>query len=169
MTSGNNQPLVSVIITAYNSAALITDTLQSVYGQTYDNIEVIVADDGSTDNTKALIEEKFPRTKYYWKPNGGQPSARNLGISYASGELIAFVDSDDLWAPEKIARQVDEFLKAPDLMWCYSDCLDFEGAPSNVTGRFSSMSQPHDGEILEPLFIHNFIPSPTIMLRRSVV
>jgi glycosyltransferase involved in cell wall biosynthesis len=169
MNSGSTKPRVSVIITAYNSASLISETLQSVYRQTYQNIEVIVADDGSTDNTKALIEEKFPETKYYWKPNGGQPSARNLGISHATGELIAFVDSDDVWEPEKISRQVDEFRKAPDLMWCYCDCLEFEGAPSNVTGRFSSMSQPHDGEILETLFIHNFITSPTIMLRRSVI
>ena len=161
-------PLVSVVVTAYNSAQYICDTLNSVYAQTYKNFEVIVADDGSTDQTRHLVTERFPKVRYVYKPNGGQPTARNLGINNANGALIAFVDSDDLWLPTKLEKQVSVFQDNNSAMWCYCDCQNIEESPEIPGNRFSQDSKPYSGEVLEHLFLHNFIPSPTIIIRREV-
>lgn len=168
MEEAERQPLVSVVITAYNAERYIGETLESVFAQTYRTFEVIVADDGSTDGTRELVQTRFPKVRYFWKPNGGQASARNLGITNAEGDLLAFVDSDDLWLPEKLTQQVRLFIEDPTLAWSYTDCYSFVGRPDNITYRFSRIAKPHVGNILPQLFLNNFIPSPTVMIRRTV-
>src|SRR3954453_10527365 len=99
--------LVSVIIPAYNAGATVERTISSVLNQTYSSIEVLVVDDGSTDNTAVLVQrmaDADPRIKLLQKPNGGVALARNFGIAHAAGEFIAPLDADDLWHPEKIAK-----------------------------------------------------------------
>lgn len=99
-------PKVSVVIPTYNRADYIVQSINSVLNQTFTDFEIIVVDDGSTDNTEILIREQFKdKVIYLSKPNGGQGSARNLGVSAAKGEYIAFLDSDDLWLPEKLEIQ----------------------------------------------------------------
>ncbi len=102
------QPLVSVIMPAYNAEKFIAESIQSVFAQTYRNWELIVVDDGSTDKTAeiALLRAKDGRLNYFFQPNGRLGKARNTGIQNASGSLIAFLDSDDLWLPEKLERQI---------------------------------------------------------------
>ena len=105
-------PRVSVIIPTYNRAHLVGRAIQSVLDQTYDDFEVIVVDDGSTDNTMEVVSGfRDERIKYIQHPvNKGTPAAaRNTGIRAARGELIGFVDSDDEWLPEKLQKQVDKF------------------------------------------------------------
>ena len=100
---------VSVIIPAYNAAATVERTIASVLNQSYTNLEVLVVDDGSTDETAALVQQMVDvagRIRLLQKPNGGLVSARNHGIAHATGEFIAPVDADDLWHPQKIAKQV---------------------------------------------------------------
>ena len=108
------EPIVSVIIPTYNRYNFIKEALNSVFSQTYKKLEVIVVDDGSTDETEKITGE-FPEIIYLsHKKNMGVAAARNTGIKASSGEFITFLDSDDLWLPEKIEKQVDFFKKNPD-------------------------------------------------------
>ena len=99
-------PLVSVIVPTYNRAALLCEAVNSVLQQTYQNIEIIVIDDGSTDNTTEVMAAYGDRVRYTRRPNAGVNAARNLGLKQARGEFVALLDSDDLWAPFKIELQV---------------------------------------------------------------
>jgi glycosyltransferase involved in cell wall biosynthesis len=103
------EPLVSVVVPAYNAASTIGETLLSVLSQTYRNLEVLVVDDGSTDETAAVVQSftgRDQRVRLIQKPNGGVASARNAGIAASNGEFVAFIDADDLWHPTKIRKQV---------------------------------------------------------------
>ena len=102
-------PKVSVIIPVYNCDRYITQTVESVLSQTYTNYEIIVVDDGSTDNTRQVLEPYFARIQYIYQPNKGVAAARNQGIELAKGELIAFLDHDDVFLPDKLAEQVSHF------------------------------------------------------------
>ncbi|MDQ7779247.1 MAG: glycosyltransferase family A protein [Planctomycetota bacterium] len=104
------EPLVSVIIPTYNRASFLVEAIGSVLAQTYSNLEVIVVDDGSSDGTMAAVEAIASRTarpvRYCWQHNQGASAARNMGLSMASGTFTAFCDSDDLWLPQKVEKQV---------------------------------------------------------------
>ena len=102
-------PLVSVIVPTFNRAHLIGRTLRSVLAQSYPALEVIVVDDGSTDDTRATIARDYAddaRVRYVYKQNGGPASARNIGFAQSRGEYVALLDSDDTWFPWKLALQV---------------------------------------------------------------
>ena len=99
-------PLVSVIIPTYNRAALLCQTIDNVFQQTYRNFELIVVDDGSTDETQSRLRQYGDRIRVITQANAGAAVARNRGIAVAHGEIIAFQDSDDLWQPTKLERQV---------------------------------------------------------------
>jgi len=109
-----DHPLVSVIIPVYNGARYLRAALESVFAQTYRPFEVIVIDDGSIDDSGA-IAQSFPDVIYLHQENQGVATARNHGIETAQGEFIAFLDQDDLWAPEKLQLQIDYFLNHPDV------------------------------------------------------
>ena len=100
-------PLVSIIIPTYNRAEYLKRALKSVFSQTFKDFEVLVMDDGSTDNTLEIVESfKEERIKYEWAENFGGPAApRNRGLRFARGEYIAFLDSDDEWITDKIEKQ----------------------------------------------------------------
>ena len=108
-----NTPKISVIIPTYNRANLIKNTIKGVINQTYTDWELLIVDDGSTDNTKEIVKElmsKDIRIKYFYQENCGCPSGpRNLGINKAIGEYIAFLDSDDEWLPTKLEKQLSIF------------------------------------------------------------
>ena len=120
-----NKPLISVIIPTYNRGRLILESVNSVLNQTYKNIELIVVDDCSTDDTKKIIESiKDFRIKYVkLEKKSGACVARNRGIEKSTGEFIAFNDSDDLWIPEKICSQLDFLNKNnADIALCKMEC-----------------------------------------------
>ncbi len=98
--------LVSIIITAYNYARFLPEALRSCLAQTYQPVEIIVVDDGSTDNTREVVAG-FPEVKYIYQPNQGVTSALNVGLSHAQGEFIQFLDADDTLSPTKIQRCVE--------------------------------------------------------------
>jgi glycosyltransferase involved in cell wall biosynthesis len=123
------QPLVSVVVPAYNAERFLRACLESVAAQTYLNYEVIVVDDGSTDSTPEIVAA-FPAFRYVCRENGGVSAARNTGVAASTGELLAFIDSDDLWLPERLATQV-AFLQAHpevDLVFCHQLLALEEGA-----------------------------------------
>lgn len=87
---GSSRPLGTVITPAFNAEKFIAETLDSVLAQTYDNFEIVVADDGSTDRTPEIVKARYPRARYFRQPNGRQPAARNLRLRHARGDMIAF-------------------------------------------------------------------------------
>ncbi len=110
----NTTPLVSVIVTFYNQGPYVLPALESVMGQTYPNFEVIVVDDGSTDDTLARCASVGDRITYVRQANKGAAAARNAGMRRARGSLLAFLDGDDLWEPEKLAVQVAAASRYPE-------------------------------------------------------
>ena len=105
-------PLVSVVVAAYDCERYIAATLDSALAQDHEPVEVIVVDDGSTDSTAEIVERYDVRLVA--RPNGGQGAAKNTGIAASRGDLIAFLDHDDLWAPQKISTQVEALAAAPE-------------------------------------------------------
>lgn len=116
MTDKNTSPKVSIIIPTYNRAAFIIETIESIRDQTWQNWELIIVDDGSEDNTEELIAQLDDERIHFYKTGrtgiGGK--IKNIGLEKASGELIAFIDSDDLWAPTKLEKQVAALQKYPE-------------------------------------------------------
>ena len=138
--------LVSIIIPTYNTEKFIRTTLQSVKDQTYQNWEMVLVDDASTDRTVSIIEEfakDDDRIKLFkLEKNSGNGFARNIALEKATGKYIAYLDADDLWFPEKLEKQI-QFLKTNNLHFTFSfyDCIDEDGnnlnrrveAPLNLT------------------------------------
>lgn len=127
----NKTPLVSIIMPTYNSAKYIGDSIQSVFDQTYKNIELIIIDDCSTDNTEEIVENKNKNDyiKYYkLEKNSGAAFSRNLGVEKAKGSFIAFIDSDDLWKENKLEKQINYMIKNKIYFSCtYYDKIDENG------------------------------------------
>ncbi|QYO63390.1 glycosyltransferase family 2 protein [Leptolyngbya sp. 7M] len=108
-------PQVSLIIPAYNGERFITKALDSILHQTYSDYEIIVVNDGSTDQTAAVLQPYRERIRYIEQANRGVAAARNRGMALAQGELIAFLDQDDVLLPDKLAVQVECFAQQPEI------------------------------------------------------
>lgn len=126
---GNYNPLVSVIITTFNVESYIEETIKSVINQTYTKFEIIVVDDSSNDKTLEMVERiarSEERIKYYKIEHAGRPSIpRNFGISKAAGELIAFLDGDDVWSKDKLIEQVTFIENHPEYILVYSMSITY--------------------------------------------
>ena len=116
MKANRRKPLVSVIIPAYNRGWILTEAIDSVLAQDFEDYELIVVDDGSTDNTRAILDTYGQDIIVLRQVNKGVSAARNLGIAEAEGQLVAFLDSDDLWLTRKLSRQVEFFKSNPDAL-----------------------------------------------------
>ena len=140
--------LVSVVIPAHNAAATLQHTLLSVRAQTYGNLEIIVVDDGSTDATQAIASDNRRRDRritVLQQPNGGVASARNRGIASCTGEYIAFVDADDLWAPQKIEKQMALVARSANpraANYTHFAMVDAAGWTTNSPVQSASYSDP---------------------------
>jgi hypothetical protein len=115
--------MVSVIIPCYNQGRYLRETLDSVLSQTYKRLEVLVIDDGSTDNTAEIAKAHGDAVRYFWLNDLGPSAARNLGLSNARGQYIQFLDGDDLLLPEKVERQIASFDNSPELQVSYCDFM----------------------------------------------
>ena len=162
-------PLVSVIIPAYNAEVFIGATLLSAAQQTYEPLEIIVVDDGSTDRTAEIVREfmaRDPRVKLIQQPNAGVAAARNRGLREAQGSLIAPLDADDLWKPTKIERQVACFLAADDnlsLVYTWSHNIDEEGGIM----RWKRNRPKVEGRVFHHLIEANLIGNGSTPLMRK--
>ncbi len=114
MVRTSSKPLVSVIIPTYNRGWILTEAIDSVLAQDYKDFELIVVDDGSTDNTREILDSYGRDIIVLRQANQGVSAARNRGLAEARGRLVAFLDSDDIWLPRKLLRQVDFFNSTPD-------------------------------------------------------
>lgn len=129
------KPLVSVIIPTFNSEKYISDTIISVQNQTYQNWEMLLVDDGSTDETQIIITTFLTDKRIQFYPletNSGTGVARNFGVSKAAGKYISFLDADDLWKPEKLQKQIN-FMQTQNVPFTFSfyDCIDEQGNSLN--------------------------------------
>jgi glycosyltransferase involved in cell wall biosynthesis len=118
-------PLVSCIVPVFNGEGYLREALDSILAQTYRPMEIIVADDGSTDGTVALVADYGGQVRYLFQPNAGTAAACNLGLTAAQGDFVAFLAADDLWHPEKLSRQISRFQARPDLDLCVTHVQNF--------------------------------------------
>jgi len=162
-------PLISVIIPAYNAEAFISQTLDSVLGQTYHNIEVLVVDDGSQDQTAAIIQgfvHRDSRVTLFQQSNQGVAAARNLAIQKSKGAYIAPIDADDIWYPQKLEKQVQCLATADasvGLVYAWSAYINEKGIRTG--GRQDSK---REGNIYPPLVYGNLVGNASACLIRRV-
>ena len=131
-----NSQLVSVIIPVYNKAHCIEKTIYSVLNQSFSNFEIIVVDDGSSDNSRYVIEKIVSldsRCKYFYKDNGGVSSARNYGLSKAIGDFVSFLDADDIYMPHFL-KEMTARCKDMDFVFC-GHFISYEGSSNKVKSR----------------------------------
>lgn len=159
-------PQVSVIIPACNGQAHIADAISSVLQQSYSDFELLVVDDGSTDDTAAIVRSFGPAVHYRHKKNGGPGSARNAGIAHATGEFIAFLDQDDLWLPNRLAEQVPILQQDAQLGLVFSDAV-FETTMAQKEQNSFSIDKPYRGHVFQELFCNNFIRNVTVLVRKT--
>ena len=155
---------VSVVIPAHNAAAHLPEALESVFAQGLDHPEVVVVDDGSSDGT-ADVARRFGRgVRVLRQERAGSGQARNAGLAATSGELVAFLDADDVWLPGKSARQLPLLASDPSLGLVFSDMISF-GAEE---GRSYFRERGFTGRCtLSSIFLHDMISTPTVILRRA--
>ncbi|MCR5674549.1 MAG: glycosyltransferase [Lachnospiraceae bacterium] len=163
---------ISVIIPTYNRAGQIAASINSVLAQTYRDFEIVIVDDGSSDDTEARVTAlSDDRIRYHRLPkNGGASNARNQGVKLASCDLIAFHDSDDLWHPDKLEKQMAYWEKHPEdvLVYC---ALEYRDPDSGEMVSFPFSDIPRDslhGDIYRTLLTRNTMDTPTILMRKDI-
>jgi len=157
---------VSVIIPCYNAGRFLPEALKSVYAQTYREWEILLVDDGSTDDTPAVASAQGDRIRYFRQENRGAAAARNLGIARARGEFIAFLDADDVWLPSKLETQLRLFSRRPEPGLVYSDCYSINGN-GVVTGFYLKRRLSSRRDPAAEIFIRDYMPNSTVVVRRS--
>ncbi|MFA5309348.1 MAG: glycosyltransferase [Dehalococcoidales bacterium] len=174
----NSIPRVSIIMPTYNRAGFLKEAIESVLNQTCGDYTLIIVDDGSTDNTREVVESfNDPRIRYIYKENGGVSSARNAGIKASDGEYVAFLDSDDIWLPENLEVKIKMLDAHPEAGLICSDSLVFEDSTGAVLGttwgnkKFKYSANPTQASrqpLKELLFRSCFIQPPATIVRRRV-
>ena len=159
-----SQPLVSVIIPAYNRADLIGETIDSVLSQDYPHVEVVVLDDGSTDNTVEVLQSYGSRISWSSHPNMGETRTVNRGFSLAKGEIFTVLSSDDLFLPGVISRAVEALGNSPDTVVSYCDYLIIDGS-----GGVLQFWRALDFDLVKVLRDCECPPGPGAFFRREVV
>lgn len=186
--------LVSVIIPAYKCEEVISSALESVLGQTYRNVEVIVVDDGSPDNLEGAVERYRDRIRYISQENGGVSKARNTGVRASLGKFVAFLDADDAWDREKLALQVEILSRHPEIGMLFSAFHFMRGGnvlkdrnyrsgfnffreyrydirdifPNRSTLEKNGVRvEYHWGDIYDRLFLGNFILPSSVIARKE--
>jgi len=160
--------LVSIIIPAFNAEQFIEETINSALNQTYSNIEIIVIDDGSTDNTRAKIVP-YKNIKYIYQENCGISQARNRGIENAGGEYVAFLDADDLWVPNKTEIQMNFLFANPEYAAVSSDWQDFENDKIISESYLSSHFIDPNKSFYENLLRVNVALTSTVIVRKEAI
>ncbi len=164
----------SVILPTYNRAGILKNAIDSVLAQTYRNFELIIVDDGSTDQTADVVRHiEDPRIRYvYTQINRGAAAARNYGIAQASKEAayIAFEDSDDLWHPDKLEKQLLEMEKHPEAGFCYHKiAYDMGGGYQAILPDERLPLEKKQGEIYVQLLYDNLVDCPSMLVRRELL
>lgn len=161
---------VSVIIPAYNSAATIERAISSVLFQTYTPLEIIVVDDGSSDNTVAIVKQSFPSVNLLMQKNAGAARARNQGVGAAAGDLVAFLDADDVWHPQKIEKQLEVFSRAGEIDLLCTRCLHYKEVDWSEDILLSLeiySDAPFEPIPFGEVFKMPYLATPSVMIKRD--
>lgn len=165
-----NPPVVSVVITCYNYGKYLKGCIESVLSQSFTDLEIIVVNDGSTDNTDEVIRkfQGLHNIKYIKQTNNGQANAKNIGIKYASGDFIAFLDADDAWEVDKLKKQLPFFSKERvGVVYSRAHYIDEMGQELRSDSRnYCKYLTPRSGNVTEYLFIDNFVPFSSSIVRK---
>ncbi len=164
-------PLVSVILPVYNRAGWVARAVESVLAQTYGHIELLAVDDGSTDETRRVLEGFGARVRILEQEHAGAEAARNLGLAHARGELIAFIDSDDVWYADRLSRQVPLFGREEvGVVFGNAALIDYRRTPSRRLKRtFFDTVRPGRGRVTEELARGCFVPFSSVLVRRELL
>ncbi|MCO6494371.1 MAG: glycosyltransferase family 2 protein [Bacteroidetes bacterium] len=166
-------PLVSIITPAYNAEKYIAETIESVLQQTFSDWEMLITDDGSTDNTALIIKqyaEKDSRIIYLYQENGKQGKARNLAIKNAKGTYLAFIDADDLWVENKLEKQLAIYKQYPEVDLIYTSGISFSGSISNVIKVFHEKAGMIDStEMYDTMLKGKSLPNLSVIVKKSWV
>jgi GT2 family glycosyltransferase len=163
-------PLVSIVIPTYNRAHLLGEALDSVFSQTWKQFEAIVVDDGSTDATPEVLYPYVERfgLRVERQANGGPSAARNRGIAAARGKYVAFLDSDDLWLPVKLAVQIPRLEAQPSAVMSYSNFLSFDPDKGTMRTRYPAR-EVRSGDLYRALVCKKLhCAPPTVVVRKAV-
>jgi len=161
------EPLVSVVIPTHNAAQYLGEALESVFSQSYGNLEILVVDDGSTDGTAALLGSFASRLTYLSQEKSGPSKARNTGITNARGEYVAFLDADDIWLSNKIEKQVEILQKNPDAAFVYAQSQDFD----DQTDRETTVHPENvcSGNLFEMLLVRPLVTLSSVVMKSSIL
>jgi len=160
---------VTVVVPAYNAAQYLSETIESVLAQTFNDFELLIIDDGSTDNTAEIAHQysqQDSRVKLFSQQNQGVSVARNMGIQMAQGEFVAFLDSDDQWLSDKLAVHIEHLTSQPELGISFAK-VEFMTPDSKPTGQFSNSSLTNISPV--QLYYENLIITPSNVVIRRVV
>ena len=161
-------PTVSVVIPTYNNAQYLEEALDSVFSQSLAPYQVIVVDDGSTDNTQDIVSNYGRNIIYRRIENSGQAYARNIGIELVKGEYTAFLDADDIWLPTKLEKQIaliEKYPKCPMVFCNFSEFVENSSSPDVITDWLSTKKWLATGNIFANLVMSNFILPSGVLLR----
>ena len=165
LPSGDRPPQVSVIIPTYNRGWIVGEAIDSVLAQDFADYELIVVDDGSTDETEAVLSDYGDRIRILRQKNKGVSAARNTGIRSVAGDLVSFLDSDDLWLPSKLSHQMAFFHQHPQAVACQTEEIWIRnGRRVNPKNRHRKPS----GMIFEPSLALCLVSPSAVMIRRSL-
>jgi glycosyltransferase involved in cell wall biosynthesis len=160
------EPRISVILPVYNREQTVARAIRSVLTQTWTPLELIVIDDGSTDGTRDVLTSFGSQITVLEQPNAGAYAARNRGLRHAKGELIAFIDSDDAWLPDRLASQMP-LMERPEVGLVFGDVVHVR--PNRARKRVTSfqVAPPRRGSVAAQFAWCNFVPTVTVLVRRS--
>ena len=165
MATKSRKPLVSVIIPTYNRGWILREAVDSVLAQDYTDFELIVVDDGSTDDTREILDSYGQDLFVFQQPNKGVSAARNRGLAESRAQLVAFLDSDDLWLPQKLTRQVEFFTINPAALICQTEeTWVRDGVRVNPKKRHHKFS----GMIFKPSLALCLVSPSAVMIRKSL-
>lgn len=172
-----SQPLVSIIIPTYNCGKFLAQGIRSVLNQEYPHKEVIVIDDGSTDNTQDILQTFGDAITVFHQENAGAAVARNTGLQYAKGEYLAFLDADDLWLPGKLTAQVNYLETHPQvgmvytnwLVWVDNGTNDYQPAPATSSLQEGLLiDKEQSGWVYHLLLFDSIVHTITVLVRKNV-
>ena len=164
-----SESIISVIIPSYNAAKYLPQAINSVLAQTYRQFEIIVIDDGSTDDTQKVITEYSDSVIYIRQPNSGPSAARNKGIQISRGDYIAFLDADDLWVPNKLEDQLIAFQGSKNCAFVCSDWSYFDGEERINVSTLKNYEAWNCKADFELMIRENFVLTSSVMVDRQML
>lgn len=167
------KPLVSIVINNYNYGQFLQEAIDSAFKQSYPNIEVVVVDDGSTDNSREIIASYKEQIIPVLKENGGQASAFKAGFTASKGDIICFLDADDIFLPEKVSKIVDVFEHSEDIGWCFHRVMRFDTKTGESLGLIPNETRSRECDFRAALksgkFSFKTPPTSGLCFRRSLL